>query len=412
MAVGDIVAIQIDAIGHEGQGLGRHEGKVIFSPYTLPGERIEMRIVEERRRWSRAEPLRVLESSPHRVQPPCPYFGFCGGCQWQHIDAPAQPALKQQAVVDQLQRIGHISTPPVQPTLGMADPWFYRNHVQFSLTPSGRLGFQAALSHDVVAIDRCLLLHPLLGELHGELNVEWHDIRRLVLRAGIHTAERMVILEDTDPEAALPVCAPFLSCVLQLPGGSERVVSGAGFYHEVLHGRTFRISADSFFQVNTLQAEVLLDVVQEYVEPQRDDVLLDVYCGVGTMGLALSDQVGRVIGVEEHPAAIEDARANAQGSQAVTLIRGPAEQVLSRLDDRIGKVIIDPPRQGCEPAVIAALLRLAPRRLVYVSCSPSTLARDALLLAEGGYHLRRVQPVDMFPQTFHLETVSLWEPGE
>lgn len=410
MAVGDIVTLELEAIGHEGQALGRHEGKVIFVPYALAGEQVEVRIVEERKRWSRAQVLRILEPSSHRIRPPCPYFGLCGGCQWQHIDAPTQLALKQQAAIEQLQRVGHVPDPPVRPALGMADPWFYRNHVQFSLTPLGQLGFQAAHSHDVVAIDRCLLLHPLLDELYRTSGLEWRGIQRLVLRAGIRTGERMVVLEDADRTPALPVSAPRASWVLVSSSGGRRVLAGSEVYHELLHGRSWRVSATSFFQVNTEQAEVVLDTVEAYLDPQPDDTLLDVYCGVGTFGLALRDRVGRVIGVEEHAPAIADAQANAGHDDGVALIRGAAERVLPRLDERIDKLVIDPPRQGCKQEVIAALLRLAPRRMVYVSCNPSTLARDAVLLAEGGYGLRQVQPVDMFPQTYHLETVSLWEP--
>jgi 23S rRNA (uracil1939-C5)-methyltransferase len=391
-----------------GQALGRHKGKVVFVPFAVPGETVRAHIIEDRKRWSRATLLGMLEPSPQRVDPPCPYFGECGGCHWQHIAYGAQLAYKRQILVDQLRRVGHIDDPPVLPALGMAEPWFYRNHVQFALTERGQIGFQAARSHDVVPVEHCLLLHPLLDDLHAALDVDWPELRRLLLRAGLNTGEQMVIMEtgeDEPPE--LEVDIP-LSCVLRLGDSTELILIGQGFYHEALRERPFRVSAGSFFQVNTAQAEKMLDVVQRYLDPGADDTLLDVYCGVGTIGLSVQERVGRVIGVEEHPTAIQDAEANAGDVDTVTLIEGQAETVLPRLDERVTLAVIDPPRQGNKPQVLDALLRLAPRRLVYVSCNPSTLARDAVQLVQGGYGLVEVQPVDMFPQTHHVESVSLF----
>jgi 23S rRNA (uracil1939-C5)-methyltransferase len=195
--------------------------------------------------------------------------------------------------------------------------------------------------------------------------------------------------------------------VLRLRDGSDLVLVGEGYYREALRDRLFRVSAGSFFQVNTTQTEEMLDIVERAVEPEAEDILLDVYCGVGTIGLSMQDKVGHVIGLEEHPAAVYDAEANADHLDAVTLIEGRAETILPRLDERVTKAVVDPPRQGCQPQVIDALLGLAPRRLVYVSCNPSTLARDAALFVKGGYELVEVQPVDMFPQTHHVESVSL-----
>ena len=412
MGKDSIIELKIDTMAHGGEALGRHEGKVVFVRGAIPGEVVRARVVEERKRWSRAELLHVLDVSPHRVDPPCPYFGICGGCHWQHVDDEAQLAYKQQIVTDQLQRIGHLGSPPVRPAIGLAEPWFYRNHVQFAVHASGQLGFQAARSHEVVPVERCMLLHPYLDELHAALDLEWPELRRLSLRAGIHTGERMVVFEtaeDQVPELEVDLA---VSCVLRLSDGTDLSLIGRGAYEEALRGRRFRISAGSFFQVNTAQAEALLDVVQAYVEPSAGDLLLDLYCGVGTLGLSLRDQVGRVIGVEVHPAAVADARANAEGVDGAVFLEGEARTILPNLQERVSKAIVDPPRQGCRPEVIAALLHLAPSRLVYVSCDPTTLARNGASLADGGYELVEVQPIDMFPQTYHIETVSLWRRVE
>ena len=319
-------------------------------------------------------------------------------------------AYKHRIVREQLQRLGRLEAPVVRSTLGMVEPWFYRNHAQFTVAESGELGFQTAGSHEVTPVDRCLLLHPLLDEMHAVLDLDWPELRRLILRAGLRTGEQMCVFEAEDDDAPeLEVDLP-LSCLLRLHHGSDVVLIGSNAYHEVLHGRTYRVSSSSFFQVNTEQANVLLDVVLAYLDPQADDTLLDLYCGVGVMGLTAADQVRQVIGIEEHPAAIADACANrdANSDSRVRFIAGKAEAILPGLESKITKVVLDPPRSGCQPGVLDALLRLAPERIVYVSCDPTTLARDAALLTRGGYDLVEVQPVDMFPQTYHVEAVALW----
>lgn len=410
------IELQLDSMAHGGEALGRHEGKVIFVPYAIPGEVVRACVVEERKQWARAVVMGLVEASPQRVEPPCPSFGTCGGCQWQHINYQAQLAFKRQVVVDQLQRLGHIAESPVRPAVGMVEPWFYRNHVQLGISTLGGLGFQAARSHRVVPIARCLIAHPLLGELFPAFDRIPPDVRRVSLRAGIHTGERLCILETEGTEVPALRADLLGSCVLLTGDGREVPLHGEGAYHETLDGKCFRVSASSFFQVNTRQTETLLRAARGYLAPQQNDTLLDVYCGVGTLGLSLLEEVGRVIGVEEHPAAIADAQANAAavGADAsrVSFMQGRAEALLPGLREKVSKVLVDPPRQGCLPQVIEALLRLRPQRLVYVSCDPATLARDAAALTRGGYRLVEVRPVDMFPQTYHVETVSLWEPLE
>jgi 23S rRNA (uracil1939-C5)-methyltransferase len=411
-----IIDLNLTSAANLGQAVGRHAGKVVFSHGGLPGERVRVRIVEERNRWARGELVDVLRTSPDRVEPPCPYYGRCGGCHWQHAAYAAQLAYKRQVVSEQLQRLGRIEAPVVRPTLGapavegIVEPWFYRNHVQFATTESGQLGFQAAGSHSVIPVERCLLLHPLLDEMVALLDLDWPELRRLLLRAGVHTGERMCIFEAEDDDAPeLEIDLP-LSCLLRLQNGTDVVLIGSSAYHEILQGKIYRVSSSSFFQVNTEQAEALLDVVQAYLDPRPADILLDLYCGVGVLGLSVADQIAQVIGIEEHPGAIADACVNRDlySGSRVQFMAGKAEVLLPELELKITKAVLDPPRSGCKPEVLDALLRLAPERIVYVSCDPTTMARDAALLNRGEYDLVEVQPVDMFPQTYHIETVSLW----
>jgi len=427
------IDLDLTAPANLGQALGRHEGQVIFVPGGLPGERVRVRLIEERKRWARGELVELYRPSPDRVEPPCPYYGLCGGCHWQHAAYPAQLAFKGEVVAEQFRRLAQIDASPVRPTIGAVEtphpegyledealpsgPWFYRNHAQFTTDSKSRpssLGFAAAGSHDVVPIERCLLLHPLLDEMYAELDLDWPELTRLSLRAGIHTGEQLCIFEAYDDQVPeLEVDVP-ISLVFRQRDGTDLTLIGSGAYHELLHGRRFRVSAASFFQVNTAQAETLLDVVQTYLDPRPHDTLLDLYSGVGTIGLSLADSVGAVIGIEEHPVAVLDADINAdeQRRSDVEWIQGPAEGVLPQLEIKIDKAILDPPRSGCKPQALQALLRLGPERIVYVSCDPTTLARDGVLLQEGGYQLVEVQPIDMFPQTYHVEAVSLWQRGE
>jgi 23S rRNA (uracil1939-C5)-methyltransferase len=421
------LTLDLTAPANLGQALGRYQGQVIFVPGGLPGERVRVRLVEEHKRWARGELVELHTPSPDRVEPPCPYYGRCGGCHWQHASYPAQLTFKRTVVAEQLRRLAQMQDPPVQPTLGAtpvpledeplpAGPWFYRNHAQFATDAETRpqLGFAAAGSHNIVPIDRCLLLHPLLDEMYALFDLDWPELTRLSLRAGLHTGERLCIFEAFDDQMPeLEIDVP-ISCVFRQRDGTDLTLIGSGAYHERLNGKRFRVSAASFFQVNTTAAEAMLDVVQSYLDPRPHDRLLDLYSGVGTFGLSLAEHVGQVIGVEEHPTAILDAALNAEALSAeeIEWIQGPAESVLPQLEIPVSKVILDPPRSGCKPAVIEALLRLAPERLVYVSCDPATLARDGVLLGRGGYHLVEAQPIDMFPQTYHIESVSLWQRSE
>jgi len=398
-------------MAHGGEALGRHEGKVIFVPYTMPGEEVLVGIVEDKGRYARAQLAEILSPSPRRVTPQCPHFGLgrCGGCQWQHIAYQAQLEFKAAVVRDQLARIGHLPDAPVRETIPSTSAWHYRNRIQFSISDDGRLGFVATDGRRVEPIQECYLLHPLLEELLVALDLELPGLVRLSLRAGVNTGDQMIIFEtQNDEPPALESDLP-ISCVLLLSDGTPVNLIGNNYITEAVAGRSFRISATSFFQVNTATAEELVQVVTEYLAPAGYETLLDAYCGVGTFALSLADKVGQVIGIEEDARAVADARLNAGEMENVEFIEGSAEESLPQLERRIDLAVLDPPRQGCRPETLAALIELAPRRIVYVSCDPATLARDARQLTNGGYQLVEVQPVDMFPQTYHIESVALFE---
>ncbi len=430
----DAFTLQLTGIAHGGAALGRHEGRVIFVPYALPSEAVRVEITEDRGRYAFARLVEVLAPSTDRVAPPCPYFGptGCGGCQWQHVDYPAQLRFKAEIVADQLTRIGGIPEPPVRPTLPDRSGWAYRNHAQFHPAPGGGLGFQRtsvgrprgwglqAEGNDarpeqgrrVVAVDNCPILHPLLSDLYATLDLDLDNLTRLSLRAGTATGDAMLIFETEDNlppslESDLPV-----SCVLLLSDGRHANLIGNNHITEIVAGHTYRISAPSFFQVNTPQTVQLVHLVTEYLDLRGNETVLDAYCGVGLFTVHLAERAGLVIGVELAPAAVADLLENTAGPDNVEVIEGPVEAVLPNLDTPLDAAVVDPPRAGVDRFALDALVALRPARLVYVSCDPATLARDAKRLARASYRLVTVQPVDMFPQTYHVESIALFVSDE
>ena len=409
----EIFTLQLTTIAHGGAALGRHEGHVIFVPYALPGETVHVEITEDKGRYAFASLVDVLEPAPDRIAPPCPYFGpdGCGGCQWQHAAYETQLRFKAQVVTDQLTRIGSIPDPLVRPTLPDSSGWAYRNHAQFHPAPDGGLGFQAAAGAGVIAVDECPILHPLLSDLHAALDLDLPGLRRLSLRAGAATGDRMLIFETEDDlppslESDLPA-----SCVLLLSDGRHANLIGHNHITEVVAGRTYRISAPSFFQVNTTQAAQLVRLVTEYLDLRGGETVLDGYCGVGLFTAHLAARAGLVIGVELAPAAVADLLENTAEFDNVEIVEGPVEAVLPDLDVPLDAAVVDPPRAGVDRFALDALAARRPARLVYVSCDPATLARDAKRLAHAGYRLIEVQPVDVFPQTYHVESVACFEIG-
>lgn len=403
-----------------GEAMGRDDtGRVVFVPYVIAGEQVVAEIVEEKKNYARARLVEIIKPSPARVTPRCPHFppplsktedgrgeGGCGGCQWQHIAYDAQLKFKTEIVREQFARIGKVSDAPVRETIGMGEPWHYRNNVQFQMDASGRLCFRALESHDLIPIRECHILHPLLDEMFHAIDFEGVDFNSVTLRAGTQTGEKMLILEGRDAHAPEIAVDEPVSIAYQTQEGETTSLIGRDALHEELHGRAFRVSPASFFQVNTVMAEKLVELVERYLAPRPTDVLLDAFGGVGTFGLLLAPRVARVIEIEENRRAVDDARANAVDLTNVEFHRGSVEDELPRLKTKIDIAVADPPRAGFAPRALDALIASTPRALAYVSCDPATLARDARRLIDGGYRLIETQPVDLFPQTFHIETVS------
>jgi 23S rRNA (uracil1939-C5)-methyltransferase len=400
--------ITLTGMAYGGDAFGRDaNGRMIFVPFAIPGERIQAEIVETHKRWARARLVKVLKASPERVAPRCRHFTDCGGCHYQHMPYQIQLKSKAEIVRSQLERLGGFEDPPVETIIASQSPWNTRNHLKFSLTPDGRLGFNAPGSNRVVPIDECHLPEPNLASLWPRLDLETiQGLKRITLRTGIE-GERMLILHgDDDPDVNVTTDLP--ASVVWLSPRGMTVLAGEGFLTIDVLDRAFKVSANSFFQAHTALAGEVVQHVLEALRFQPGETILDLYAGVGLFSAFLAQKGVRVVAVEESPVACADFENNLAEFDHVELYEAPVEVALPAIHTHPSAVIVDPPRVGLSLDAIKQLINLSSPLLVYVSCDPATLARDGQRLVKAGYQLERCTPIDMFPQTYHIETLSIW----
>ncbi len=441
---GEEIELTIESVNHQGEGVGRYKGMAVFIPYTVPGELVLARITGLKKNFATGEAVRILSAGSQRVEPACPVFTTCGGSQFQHIDYRLQLELKQKLVEDSLKRIGRITGIAVSPVIGSKNPWGYRNKAQFQVNlKEGRikLGFFAEGTHTLVPTTGCLLLdrqiRDIASMIEGMLNkyrvsvYDWEScrglLRHVVIRKAWNPVKVMVVLvtsvekfpEQFSLAREIRTKVPQVASVVrninsgpisQVFGPESQLLAGQSSISDQLGGLTFSISPVSFFQVNPGQTEILYDKAIEFAGLTGSETVLDVYCGVGTLSLFLARKARRVYGLEMSREAVRDAAANARVNRItnVEFVAGKAEERLPRLvrqgiDPDV--VIVNPPRQGIEKKALQAVADMAPERIIYISCDPSTMARDLNFLSYKGYQVKEVQPVDMFPQTSHTETV-------
>jgi 23S rRNA (uracil1939-C5)-methyltransferase len=385
------------------------DGRAVFIPYALPGELCRIRLVEDKDRFARAELLEVVSESELRISPRCQHYMECGGCHYQHIDYSEQLLAKQKILVDQLKRVGKIAQPPVNKTVASPSEWNYRNHLQFLISKTGQPGFQRHRSDQIVPIHECHLPEDSLNSIWPLLDLEFiPGLDRVSLRTGEGGSDSLIVLESSDPQPMeFSVDMP-LSAVLQGPGG-KIILSGDEFTIIPVHGFPFVVSAGAFFQVNTGMAEVLIDHILDLLPLNEKTVIIEVYSGVGLFSVFLAPNVKNLIAIESHPAACEDFLYNLSGHDNVQLYDMPAEDILSQLDIKPDIILVDPPRAGLSRKVLDQVAALDPDLLVYISCDPATLARDASRLISHGFNLSESTPYDMFPQTYHIESLNLFK---
>jgi 23S rRNA (uracil1939-C5)-methyltransferase len=404
----EIIELELTGMAYGGEAFGRdNEGRMVFVPFTLPGEYVRVQIQDQRKRWARAFPDELLKSSPLRIEPRCQHFGVCGGCHYQHIPYKDQLRFKKQIVIEQLERIGGFNAPPVEDTFASPTAWNYRNHMRFQRSDQGGLGFYDHSGEQIFVVEECHLPEENLDLLWPEIDIErLESVHQVGLRCGTHSGKMVVLHASGKPDIETMVELP-VSMIWESDEGAF-VLAGDDHIRFEISQREFRVSAGSFFQINTTMATELVVHVMDLLDPIADEHILDLYAGVGLFSRFLAERDAILLGMEESPSACADFLVNLEGFDNVELWATPVEQGLVGVELQPDAVILDPPRAGVSNEAFDELMRLAPDRIVYVSCDPATLARDGKKLSAAGYQLRSVTPFDMFPQTYHIETASLW----
>lgn len=400
------VEITINDIVYGGDGIGRlPEGKSIFIPYTLPGERVLVKILEEKKNYCRGALVKVLSPAPGRIPPRCPHFTQCGGCHYQHMAYGDQLGVKQKVLTDQLKRIGKLSDLPIRPIIASPSEWNYRNTVQFHVSRNGKIGFRAAGSSAVIEIAECHLPEAPINDLWPILEIDPEfNIERVVIRNGLDE-DLLIGLEcehDQPPDFSLdmPLSVEFLG------KNEDLLLSGTPYTYLHIKDFNFLVSTRSFFQVNLAQAEAMVNHVMENGEFSGASVF-DLYCGVGLFSRFIAPFARELVGVEYSESACNDYAANLDDFENVSLYMGKVEEVLPGIEVNPDVVLVDPPRAGLERSVLEWIGASPATQIIYVSCDPTTLARDVRLLIEKGWKLTNVQPFDLFPQTYHIESISI-----
>ncbi|MCT2536819.1 23S rRNA (uracil(1939)-C(5))-methyltransferase RlmD [Aquibacillus koreensis] len=440
------IELTFEDITHEGDGVGKIEGYPLFVPYALPGEKAQVKVIKVKKNFAFGKLLHIDQVSEDRVEPPCDVYIQCGGCQLQHMNYGMQLEMKRNQVKNVLRKIAHIDDIPVHPTIGMDDPWRYRNKVQIPVGHrDGELitGFYRKRTHEIIeGMDTCIITSEIndrmveaVRRIADRLGISHYDeekhrgvLRHIMVRTGQATEETMIVLVTRTEELPyadelvkeLHETYPQIKSIVQninkqrtnvILGRKTKLLWGEEYIYDTIGDIKFAISAKSFYQVNPPQTKKLYDKALEYADLSGGETVIDAYCGIGTISLFLAQKAKKVYGVEIVPEAISDAKENAKLNNIdnTEFVVGEAEKVMpwwTAQGLRPDVIVVDPPRKGCDEALLEAMITMKPKKIVYVSCNPSTLARDLKILEDGGYETKQVQPVDMFPQTNHVECVA------
>lgn len=443
----DVLTVEIEDIGHDGAGIGKVDGYTLFVKDAVIGDVVEVKVMKAKKNYGYAKLLKIITPSANRVEPLCPYAKQCGGCQIQMMSYEEQLRFKENKVRNNLKRIGGFEEIPMEPILGMKNPFYYRNKAQFPVgyDKEGNLitGFYAGRTHSIINNRRCylgvseneLVLNQVLGWMERNHISAYEEesgkglIRHVLIRYGFTTKEVMVCLVVNGAE--IPAKEDLIEGLRTIPGMTSITISsntkqtnvimgekitllwGQPYITDFIGNIQYQISPLSFYQVNPAQTKRLYETALEYAGLSGDETVWDLYCGIGTISLFLAQRAKQVYGVEIIPAAIEDAKRNARLNQIenAQFFVGKAEEVLPEKYEKeqiyADVIVVDPPRKGCEESVLDTMVQMEPKRIVYVSCDSATLARDLKYLCERGYEMKKVKAIDQFPQTVHVETVAL-----
>ena len=443
----DVLTVKIEDMGHDGEGIGKCEGYTLFVKDTVIGDLAEVKVIKAKKNYGYARLMRLIEPSPHRVEPICPVARPCGGCQLQMLDYAEQLRFKEKKIAQNLQRIGGMTEIPMEPIVGMESPFRYRNKAQFPIgvDKEGNLiaGFYAGRAHTIISNRKCYLgvevneqiLNLVLAHMEA-YDIPAYDemtgkglVRHVLIRYGFQSKEIMVCLVVNG--SRIPGAEDLIAKLREIPGMTSislninrektnvilgrkgKLLWGQEYITDTIGPIAYQISPQSFYQVNPVQTQKLYEKALEYAGLEGNETVWDLYCGIGTISLFLAQKAKQVYGVEIVPAAIEDAKRNATLNHITNaeFFVGKAEEVLPEKYEKEGiyadVIVVDPPRKGCEESVLATMVKMQPKRIVYVSCDSATLARDLKYLRGEGYEVKKVQGVDQFPHTVHVETCVL-----
>ncbi|MEM8613750.1 MAG: 23S rRNA (uracil(1939)-C(5))-methyltransferase RlmD [Cyanobacteria bacterium P01_H01_bin.105] len=446
---GQVVELTIDDLSNSGDGVGRWQERVVFVANTVPGDKLQVRLTRVKPTYGYGKRLSIIEPSSNRVRPACIVADKCGGCQWQAVAYSQQLKTKEQQVESALQRIGGFESIPIRPILGAIAPLGYRNKATYPLARGTggavKAGYYRQGTHQIVNLNQCPIQHevlnPLLVDAKAAItarawslyNEKKHQgrLRHLALRIGHNTGQTLLTLVTTgylpdvkeqakrwlsEHSSLVGVCLNINSKKGNSVFGDEtRCLAGQPYLEEIFLGLRLRIQPTTFFQVNTAQAESLVGLVLDQLDLQGNEIVIDTYCGIGTLSLPIAQRAARCVGIESQAESVAQARQNAalNGLKNTDFFAGAVEDLLLAISAQqaspIDVVVLDPPRKGCDRAVLDALVTIEPGRIVYMSCNPATLARDLKVLCGHGYRLNLVQPADFFPQTAHVECVAFLE---
>jgi 23S rRNA (uracil1939-C5)-methyltransferase len=429
LSIGQIIRIPIEKLVDGGAGLGRWEGRVVFVPGVGPGEEVRARITTVKKSYAEAVLESVEKPSPDRVAPPCPVFEECGGCQWQMLAYPAQLRAKVEILRENLRRIGKLEAPDLLPPIPSPRGFEYRTRIQLKTDfTKGRslLGFYEEKTHEIVPIETCLIAHPILNRALAALRSLFSEpagrppgLTDIHLHLARATGELLVrfFAGDKPPEGIESFFKKFADAMPETVGqvytssNGRRRVRGRDHLIDRFKDIPFRISDRSFSQVHSDLIEPLIDTVRTLAQPIGLKSVLELYCGIGTFGIFLAREAAAVTGFDENEIAVADANYNAM-QPGLTTGRFTAKPVARAVRDLVNEkrtfdcVVLDPPREGPDRKTLVSLIQLKPSKIIYISCDPATLSRDIKVLTEAGYRPGRIQPIDLFPQTYHLETVA------
>jgi 23S rRNA (uracil1939-C5)-methyltransferase len=405
----DIFTVKLDTLVYGGDAMGRlPDGRAVFVPHTLPGERVRVRLVEQKRGHARAELLEVLEASPDRIEPDSPGGAPCPGCHYQHMPYDLQLTAKNAILKEQLERIGGLVDPPLQAPIPSPQVWNYRNHIQLHVDARGQVGYHEARTNQVIPVQSDPLAEAPLNSILAQLDLEpIPTLERITLRLGMEE-DILLILEANEPDPPELSVEDLDASVVYVSPNGQLLMAGSDHVYMQAAGRAFKVSAQSFFQVNTGQASQMVAYLLEHAALDEHTTVLELYSGVGLFSAFMAPRVGKLAAVEASESANADFVENLDEFENVELYEATVDRTLPGLEIQPDLILVDPPRSGLGPKVLPPLLALAAPHLIYISCDPATLARDAARLVEGGYQLEQITLFDMFPQTYHIESLSLW----